>query len=1587
MVSLKYNNVEINFGTGTDGALTVNAANSPYIITTNKNFTNVTVDAGGVLVVARPLTATFTATIFPSSTTLTVSSGTVTGTISAGNEISGGPVKLGTTIASGSSLSWVLSQTQFSTIPAGGVTTSGLTTYGAMPLVRISGTLTVNPASGATAAGIIRGDYQDDIYLPFVTSGSGIEFVRNSAAYDSYNNSYFKSGTAQQWPGALYGRNGAFNNPDNSTFSHQEEYINGNYRNQDRYGGDYGRGPAGGGGGSGYSNGTGGINSANNYGTQPGGSGGYQNTNNFRPAECSLTNYYDNISVLYDGHRGGNAGDTNTSRGLGGRSLRIIAKNITNNGFITANGTNGTSTGGNDPGGGGGGGGGTVIIFCETESGSGAYEARGGIGGAGGNGPSGWGGQGGGGSIQRYVGVTRFTGTATTTGTSAVTGTTTGYFQLYGLAYVPDVPLVLAENTTPPSTTGTITIADFASEISFNHTIGSNSDRLLLVMVQMDDLYNTVTSVSYNNKSLIKLYAAWSEQNRLEVWYCTAPDSGTYPVAVVCSDGGRLECGAIGFYGVSQSNPFRSLSSQTAGAYDFNGRYAITKGWSDISSANDVICSFVSTSSNETISMDSASGGSQLSKWLAAGSTRTAALTKTPSINEEITAWTVSTSVGQNWCVVQCSIANSTWDGTISIPTQTFLGANRTYSISGTTSTTSNASTLTFYHGNGGISPEQATSTSGYNGTAASPLKPNYPHNSYVKTSGYTPSGYNGFWKVSTNSRDQTRDQNNFQVVSTANPGATSVAGTIVAPAIFEICPNNLATSGTFLKLFGSTITLGLNGRIIVSGIVHFCPTTVFDINGATIDGNGMGLSAAKNSAINWYYYNTNHGGSNVLANFPGKHLQSGKGNNVGHLPLQWRHLYQNAIDGYVSYIRTGQTAFTYTFAVGQDGSSEWYNSANWYGVSGKKIDTYDGGIAGNTNIEALGNGGGGGGNGGNGGDGGTDSAAFQSAGGAAVSTSALSYAPFSIGRTLLRLSNTTGGVLKHGFYYRIINLGTSDFTTVGASSNTVGTYFKADVIRKQVISNLTGYTKTGYETGLGYVTPWPPYISYSYMSGSDIYDVWIFKPGTTNITTTQALTADILVVGGGGSGGASMGGGGGGGQVRELLNQSLTENRTYSIIVGSGGQKSGFYTPMSMPPAGYGGNPSSFGTITSLGGGAGGGQNSGWNSGGGGASGGGNGCEIGTTGFSTAANASPGTGQPAGSGFYSGGAAAAAGVQVGNNNCGGGGGGAGGAGSAGTASKGGDGGDGIVSSITGQSIIYGAGGGGGARASYPGGYGGQSLLKYPNGATGGTGGGNTTNYHGNPGTKGTGSGGGGGSYSSLYSDFFGGMGADGTVIIRIKRSNVAAAKFNLGNQITMGGGGGAGNNFVVLAAGSNYMGVNGADGGNGGSCVIVTSTTIKGAGSITVNGEEGHPAGTNSALQRSDVDGHSSYIQMSGSAGGGGAGGTIYLRSKYYTSSASLYAIGGKGGDNIITNGGDYRGSSYNGFGGGGGGGKILVGSEFYITDPSITSSLVAAGAQGTNAGTSAWDVTCYTAPSTGIYQKLTILYFSGIIGSIIWF
>ena len=245
-----------------------------------------------------------------------------------------------------------------------------------------------------------------------------------------------------------------------------------------------------------------------------------------------------------------------------------------------------------------------------------------------------------------------------------------------------------------------------------------------------------------------------------------------------------------------------------------------------------------------------------------------------------------------------------------------------------------------------------------------------------------------------------------------------------------------------------------------------------------------------------------------------------------------------------------------------------------------------------------------------------------------------------------------------------------------------------------------------------------------------------------------SSVSADVLVVAGGGGGGAWVGGGGGAGGFKYEENVWLPENVSLSVTVGDGGRgeyNPGFYVDM---PFGLNGYDSSFGTISSSGGGRGGS-------------------------WTTYPPLSGGSG--GGAGYSHGGAAGITGEGfAGGNGRGdstngyptGGGGGAGGVGGVWTAAKSGNGGVGkfidIFGETYGENGWFAGGGGGGVHGSsdnaLPGdggiGGGGDGLA-----ATG------VTAYSGLPHTGG----GGGGSGRSGGDPSRGGDGGSGIVIARIR--------------------------------------------------------------------------------------------------------------------------------------------------------------------------------------------------------------------------
>ncbi|MDQ8194648.1 hypothetical protein QEH59_09435 [Coraliomargarita sp. SDUM461004] len=170
---------------------------------------------------------------------------------------------------------------------------------------------------------------------------------------------------------------------------------------------------------------------------------------------------------------------------------------------------------------------------------------------------------------------------------------------------------------------------------------------------------------------------------------------------------------------------------------------------------------------------------------------------------------------------------------------------------------------------------------------------------------------------------------------------------------------------------------------------------------------------------------------------------------------------------------------------------------------------------------------------------------------------------------------------------------------------------------------------------------------------------------------TNGKLEVEVLVVGGGGGGGAGSGGGGGGGGV--LQTELAVHSTSTPVVVGAGGGP------------GENGEPSHFGSIQALGGGAGGSRNHPGASGGSG--GGGAGGHVEDSDFS-GGQGTAGQGYAGGTGRY----------HPTHAEAGGGGGGAGAVGLDGDTRMGSFGGDGIRSAISGTVTYYGGGGGGGRR-------------------------------------------------------------------------------------------------------------------------------------------------------------------------------------------------------------------------------------------------------------------------------------------------
>ncbi len=101
------------------------------------------------------------------------------------------------------------------------------------------------------------------------------------------------------------------------------------------------------------------------------------------------------------------------------------------------------------------------------------------------------------------------------------------------------------------------------ASLAWSHTIGSGSDRILIVGVSNRRTNRTVNSVTYGGISLTRIGTRNSGANssRMQMWYLLAPPQGTAQVIVTLSGGTTVVGGAISFFGIHQTTPMGAFAS------------------------------------------------------------------------------------------------------------------------------------------------------------------------------------------------------------------------------------------------------------------------------------------------------------------------------------------------------------------------------------------------------------------------------------------------------------------------------------------------------------------------------------------------------------------------------------------------------------------------------------------------------------------------------------------------------------------------------------------------------------------------------------------------------------------------------------------------------------------------------------------------------------------------------------------------------------------------------------------------------------------------------------------------------------------
>ena len=187
------------------------------------------------------------------------------------------------------------------------------------------------------------------------------------------------------------------------------------------------------------------------------------------------------------------------------------------------------------------------------------------------------------------------------------------------------------------------------SSLTWSHTVGANSNRILIVSISFRDGNVSASSVTYGGAALTLIGAVNSggNQNRTEIWYQLAPPTGTASVVINMTASKEVAGASVSYYGVSQSTPL--------GTYASAGNNGSTTASVSVSSAAGQLVIDTVTTNGDANSLTVTFPASQTQVWNIftgsgdAGNARGAGSTQAGSATTTMT-WTLG--VAKAWSIV-----------------------------------------------------------------------------------------------------------------------------------------------------------------------------------------------------------------------------------------------------------------------------------------------------------------------------------------------------------------------------------------------------------------------------------------------------------------------------------------------------------------------------------------------------------------------------------------------------------------------------------------------------------------------------------------------------------------------------------------------------------------------------------------------------------------------------------------------------------------------------------------------------------------------------------------------------------------------